>query len=110
MSSTEEGPQVQMQRDTRPSSPGYGRLIAPAVIAIVIIILILQNTKEDWRIHFFFWWFSLPAALMLVLLLLRGVPHRPGGERAGPSAPAGAATRRLLSQSRPAALSGSAEA
>ena len=72
MSSTEDGPQVQMQRDSRPSSPGYGKLIAPAVIAIVIIILILQNTKEDWRIHFFFWWFSLPAALMLVLLLLVG--------------------------------------
>ena len=72
MSSTEDSPQVQMQRDSRPSSPGYGKLIAPAVIAIAIIILILQNTKEDWRIHFFFWWFSLPAALMLVLLLLVG--------------------------------------
>lgn len=72
MSSTEDSPQVQMQRDSRPSGPGYGKLIAPAVIAIAIIILILQNTKEDWRIHFFFWWFSLPAALMLVLLLLVG--------------------------------------
>ena len=80
MSSTEDGPQVQMQRDSRPSSSGYGRLIAPAVIAIVIIILILQNTKEDWRIHFFFWWFSLPAALMLILLLAVGLPRRPRGE------------------------------
>ena len=46
MSSMDEGPQVQVQRDTRSSSPGYGRFIAPAVVAIVIVILILQNTKE----------------------------------------------------------------
>ena len=72
MSSMDEGPQVQVQRDTRASSPGYGRFIAPAVLAIVVIILILQNTKEDWRIHFFFWWFSLPAAFMLILLLAVG--------------------------------------
>ena len=44
MSSMDEGPQVQVQRDTRASSPGYGRFIAPAVVAIVIVILILQNT------------------------------------------------------------------
>jgi len=72
MSSMDEGPQVQVQRDTRSSSPGYGRFIAPAVVAIVIIILILQNTREHWRIHFFFWWFSLPAAFMLILLLAVG--------------------------------------
>jgi len=72
MSSMDEGPQVQVQRDTRSGSPGYGRLIAPVVVAIVIVILILQNTKEHWRIHFFFWWFSLPAAFMLILLLAVG--------------------------------------
>ena len=72
MSSTQEGSEVQLQRGSGPGSPGYGRLIAPAVIAIAIVILVLQNTKEDWRIHFFFWWFSLPAALMLALLLAVG--------------------------------------
>ncbi len=72
MSTTEGGPQVQIQRGSRPSGPGYGRLIAPAVAAIAIIVLILQNTSEDWRFHLFFWWFSLPAALMLVLLLAVG--------------------------------------
>ncbi len=61
MSSTQEQPQVQVQRDTRSRRLRYTKFIAPAVIAILIIILILQNTKEDWRIHFFFWWFSLPA-------------------------------------------------
>ena len=72
MSSTEGGAQVQVQRDLKTGSPGYGKLIAPAVIAIVILILVLQNTKEDWRFHFFFWWLSLPAALMLVVLLVAG--------------------------------------
>jgi uncharacterized integral membrane protein len=73
MSSTEEQPQVQVQRGGSPGGSPYTKLIAPAVIAIVIIILILQNTSEDWRFHIFFWWVSLPAWLMLVALLAIGV-------------------------------------
>jgi uncharacterized integral membrane protein len=72
MSSTEEQPQVQVQRGRSAGGSPYAKLIAPAVIAIVIIILILQNTSEDWRFHFFFWWVSLPAWLMLVALLAIG--------------------------------------
>ena len=72
MSSMQDNPQVQVQRDTRRSSAGYTKFIAPAVIAVLILVFVLQNTKEDWRVHFFFWWFSLPAALMLILLLVIG--------------------------------------
>ncbi len=72
MDTTEGGPQVQIQRGSRPRGPGYGRLIAPAVAAIVIVILILQNRSEPWAFRLFFWSFSLPAALMLVLLLVIG--------------------------------------
>ena len=58
---------MQMQRDIEARQPrAIRKLIAPAVLAIVILVLILQNTSEDWRFHFFFWWFSLPAWLMLV--------------------------------------------
>jgi uncharacterized integral membrane protein len=73
MSSMQDEPQVQVQRARGSGSPAYTKFIAPGVIALVILILVLQNTKEDWRIHFFFWWFSLPAALMLILLLVVGV-------------------------------------
>jgi uncharacterized integral membrane protein len=72
MSSTEDSPQVQVQRDRSPGGSAYAKLIAPAVIAILIIILILQNTSEDWRFHLYFWWVSLPAWLMLVVLLVGG--------------------------------------
>jgi uncharacterized integral membrane protein len=70
--STNPEVQVQTQRDRRPSSGGYGKLIVAGVIGVVILILILQNTKESWRFHFFFWWLSLPAWLMLIVLLVGG--------------------------------------
>lgn len=72
MSSTQDTPQVQMHQDTRRRGQGYGSLIAPAIVAIVVIILILQNTSEDWRLSFLFWSFSLPGALMLILVLAIG--------------------------------------
>jgi uncharacterized integral membrane protein len=65
-------PEVQVQRDRRPASGGYGRLIVAGVVGVIILVLILQNTKESWRFHFFFWWLSLPAWLMLIVLLVVG--------------------------------------
>jgi uncharacterized integral membrane protein len=72
MSSTEQDPPVQVQRDRKPSGGGLGRLIVPGIVALLILVLIFQNRSEPWRFHFFFWWLSLRAWLMLTALLLIG--------------------------------------
>ena len=71
MSSTEERPQVQVQRDRKPDSRGYGKLIAAAVVGVLILIFVLQNT-QDLKFKFLFWDFTWPAWLMLVITLLIG--------------------------------------
>ncbi len=71
MSSTQDPPQIQVQRDRGPASQGYGKLIAAAVVAIIILIFILQNTR-DLQFSFLFWDFTWPAWLMLVITLLIG--------------------------------------
>ena len=71
MSSTEERPQVQVQRDRKPDRQGYGKLIAVAVVGVLILIFVLQNT-QDLKFKFLFWDFTWPAWLMLVITLIIG--------------------------------------
>jgi len=71
MSSTQDPPQVQVQRDRGPAPQGYGKLIVAAVVAIIILIFVIQNT-QDWKFKFLFWDFTWPAWLMLVITLIIG--------------------------------------
>ena len=70
MSSTQDQPQVQMQRHGE--NQGYGRLIVAGVIVVIVLMFILSNTGK-WPVSFLFWgpW-QLQAWLMLVIILVIG--------------------------------------
>jgi uncharacterized integral membrane protein len=70
MSSTQDRPQVQMQRHDE--QQGYGKLIVAGVIAVILLMFVFSN-GETWQVKFLFlgpW--GLPAWLMLIIILVIG--------------------------------------
>jgi uncharacterized integral membrane protein len=70
MSSTQDQPQVQVQR--RDEKQGYGKLIVAGVIAVFLLAFIFSNTGK-WEVNFLFWgpW-KLQGWLMLLIILVVG--------------------------------------
>jgi uncharacterized integral membrane protein len=70
MSSTQDRPQVQMQR--RDEKQGYGKLIVAGVVAVILLLFIFSNTGK-WEVSFlFFGPWRAPAWLMLIIILVIG--------------------------------------
>jgi len=71
MSSTQEQPQVQVQRDRRPDNQGYVKLIVAAVIVILLLFYIFQNRVKV-PFTFLFLDVKWPLWLILVVTLVIG--------------------------------------
>jgi len=70
MSSTQDQPQVQMQR--REENEGYGKLIVAGIVLVILLMFIFSNTRK-WEVSFLFlgpWEAS--AWLMLISVLVIG--------------------------------------
>ena len=67
--STPQQPQVQVRRASERA--GYGRLIALAVVVVILLVFVFQN-PEKVRFTLLFFHFTWPAWLMLIVTIVLG--------------------------------------